>query len=62
MIEFIRKFENRGIKIARVDSILIGKSINSQFYCLILYGLGSFVKEGDFPCIVHLQRSLFGVI
>ena len=40
MIEFLRKFENRGIKIARVNSILITKSINLQFLTLILYGVG----------------------
>ena len=28
MVEFLRKFENRGIKIARVNSIRITKSIN----------------------------------
>ena len=30
MLEFLRKFENRGIKISRVNSI-ITKSINLQF-------------------------------
>ena len=29
--EFLRKFENRGIKIARVNSFLITKSINLPF-------------------------------
>ena len=40
MIEFLRKFENRSIKIARVNSILITKSINLQLLTLILYGFG----------------------
>ena len=40
MVEFIRKFDNRGIKIARVNSILITKSINLALVTLILYGLG----------------------
>ena len=40
MVEFIRKFENRGIKIARVNSILTTKSINLQLFTLILYGVG----------------------
>ena len=40
MIEFLRKFENRGIKIAGVKSILITKSINVQLFTLILYGVG----------------------
>ena len=38
MIEFLRKFENRSIKIARVNSIRITKSINVQLFTLILYG------------------------
>ena len=40
MIEFLRIFENRGIKIARVNSILITKYINLQFCTYILYGDG----------------------
>ena len=39
-VEFIRKFENRGIKISRVNSILITKSINLQLFNLILYSVG----------------------
>ena len=37
MIEFFRKFENRGIKMTRVNSILITKSINLKSFTLILY-------------------------
>ena len=40
MVEFLRKFENPGIKIARVKSILITKSVNLQLFILILYGIG----------------------
>ena len=40
MIEFLRKFENRGIKIALVNSILLTKSINLQLITLILHGVG----------------------
>ena len=40
MIEFLRKFENRGIKIVQVYEILITKSINFQLYTLIFYGVG----------------------
>ena len=40
MIEFIRTFENRGFKIARVNTILITKSINLQLFTLILCGVG----------------------
>ena len=39
MVEFSKKFENRDIKIARVNSILITKSINLQLITLILYGV-----------------------
>ena len=39
MIEFLRKFENRGTKIAWVNSILITKSINLELFILILYGV-----------------------
>ena len=38
MIEFLRKFENRRIKIVRVNSILITRSINLQLFTLILCG------------------------
>ena len=40
MVKFLRKFENRGIKIGRVNSILITNSINLQLFTLILYGVG----------------------
>ena len=40
MVEFLRKLENRVIKIVRVNSILLTKSINLQLITLILYGVG----------------------
>ena len=40
MVDFPRKFEDRGIKIDLVNSILITKSINLQLFTLILYGVG----------------------
>ena len=40
MVEFLKKLENRGIKIARINLILIDKSINLQIFTLILYGVG----------------------
>ena len=40
MIEFLRKFENSGIKIARVNSIRITKSIDLQLFTLIFYVVG----------------------
>ena len=51
MVEYLRKFENRDIKIARVNSIHIHKSINLLKFCTVL---GSVVIEGDFPYIVNL--------
>ena len=40
MVEFLVKFENHGIKIARLNSILITKFINLQLFTYILYGVG----------------------
>ena len=40
MFEFLRRFENCGIKIARVNSILIKKSNYFQLFTLILNGVG----------------------
>ena len=40
MVKFLKKFENRGIDIARVNSILITKSLDLQLFTLILYGVG----------------------
>ena len=51
MDDRISKFENRGIKIALVNSIFITKSINLLSFCTVL---GFVVIEGNFPCIVHL--------
>ena len=39
IVEFLRKFQNRGIKIARVNSILITKSFNLQLFTSILYSV-----------------------
>ena len=52
MMEFLRKFENRGIKMARFNSIFISKSIYLQLFAIILYGVG-----GPFDFVVTL-RSL----
>ena len=40
MVEFFRKFENGGITIARVNSILFTKSIILLLFTLILYLVG----------------------
>ena len=42
-VECLRKFENRDIKIAPVNSIFITKYINLQFFTLICSALGSVV-------------------
>ena len=39
MVEFLRKFEDRVIKIAVVNSILITKSLNLQLFTLMWYGV-----------------------
>ena len=41
MSEFLKRFENHGIKIVWVNSILITKSMNLQLFTLILYGVGA---------------------
>ena len=51
MIEFLRKFENRGIKIARANSILITKSINLEVFTLIFYGVGVCFDRGRFSVL-----------
>ena len=40
MVEFLRKFENRDIKIAQIDTILITKSITLHLFTLLLFGVG----------------------
>ena len=40
IVEFLRKFENRSIKAARINSILITKSTNLQIFTYIFYGVG----------------------
>ena len=40
IVEFRKKNENRGIKIARVNLILITQSINLKLYTFIYYGVG----------------------
>ena len=39
MVEFLRKFENRRIKIVRVNSIRITKSINLLKFCMVYVGV-----------------------
>ena len=53
-VEFLRKFENRGIKIDRVK-IRINKFINLLYFCTVLR---SIVTGGDFPSRVHIEKSM----
>ena len=46
MVEFLRKFESRGIKITLVNSIRITKSVNLLYFLTVL---GSNVIGFDFP-------------
>ena len=39
VVKYLSKFEYRGIKIVRVNSILITKSINLQLFTLALHGV-----------------------
>ena len=56
MVEFRRKSESRGDKIARFNSICITKSINLLWFCM---GLGSVVMEGDFQCTAQIFQEVY---
>ena len=61
MVEFLRKFDNRGVKIARVNSILITKSINLNFFNLILYGVGVRCDRRRFSVLgPFIEKSMLG--
>ena len=55
MIEFLRKFENRGIKIAPINSILINKSINLKLFTVILYDVGGPLRFNILKLTVSAQ-------
>ena len=69
MIEILRQFENRGIKIARVNLIIVSKSINLQVFTFILYGvvvrcdrrrfsvLSPFIEKSMVYIIIKLHKS-----
>ena len=59
MTEFFKKITNRGIKIARVNSILMTNLSICSYLLKFCTVLGSVVIEGDSPCIVNLLRNLF---
>ena len=63
MIEFLRKYGNPGIKIARVNSIRITKSINLQLFTLILYGVGVRCDQRRFSVIsLFIVKSMLWVM
>ena len=65
MQKFPIKFDNRGIKIARVNSILITKSINLQLFTVIQYGVGVRCGRRRFsvlsPCIEKSMTIYIGM-
>ena len=60
MIEFLRKFENRGTKIARVKSILITKFINLPLFSLILYGVWGPLRSKAIFSAQSIHREVSG--
>ena len=62
MVEFLRKFENRGIKIAQVNSILITKSVNLLLFTLILYGVGGRCDVDIFKLSPLIEKSMTDTI
>ena len=63
MIECLRKFVNRGIKIALMNSIIIIKSINLQKFTLILFGVGVRCDQRQFSVLNPLiEKSMIEFI
>ena len=63
MVELVRKFKKRGIKITRVNSILITISINLQLFTWILYVLGVSCDVDIFKLTASAQsinREVYG--
>ena len=57
MIEFLRKFANRGNKITRVNSILITKSTNLELFTV--YGVSPLWSKADFNA-QFIYREVYG--
>ena len=57
MVEFLKKFENRCIKIAGVNSILNSKSLNFQSFTLVLYGVGVRCGRRRFSVLCPLMEE-----
>ena len=63
MLEFLLKFENHGIKISRVNSILDTKSSNLHLFTLILYGVGVRCDRTRFSMYSSfIENSMIGMI
>ena len=63
MVEYIKKIENRGIKIPLVNFILITKSINLQFVTLILNYVGVRCDRRRFSVLSPLiEKSMLDLI
>ena len=62
MVEFLRKFENRGIKIARVNSILNTKSIDLQLFPLILFSVGGPLWSKMILCAQSINREVYATV
>ena len=63
MVEFLRNFLNRSIKIARVKLIFGAKSINLPLFTLILYGFGVRCDLGRFSVLSpFIVKSMHGTM
>ena len=63
MDEFLTKFQNHGIKITRVNSILITKSINLQLFTLILNRVGVRCDQRRFSVLSpFIEESMIRLI
>ena len=58
MVEFLRKLENRGVKIVLVNSILITKFIDLQLLTIILYGIGVRCDRRRFSVLIQFIEEL----
>ena len=62
MVEFLRKIENRGIKIARVNSILNTKSINLVIYFNFVWCWVRSVGRGFSVRSPFIEKSMYHII
>ena len=55
MLEFLQKIENRGIKISRVNSILITKSINLLLFTFCKFCMYFLIILTCIPSVIHVR-------